>query len=213
MFVSLSLPVCLCNHAIVAQERLSSRANAVGWLTSTVTCGCVLGNEAAWAVRQCEHADVRKTGDGRLRTASGRDCAELLHLWGLLFEEGTAAPEQPWRSHAAEWFTRFVDDRSNARFPVVEVDGAIVATAIGTLDLGVPNPECARGRTVRLANVITLAEHRGRGYATAVVLDVLGWARSVDADRVDLSATPEGKRLYEKLGFTMTSAPRMKLVM
>lgn len=31
-------------------------------------------------------------------------------------------------------------------------------------------------------------------------------------DRVDLSATPEGQRLYEKLGFTVTSAPRMKLI-
>jgi GNAT superfamily N-acetyltransferase len=161
----------------------------------------------------CDHADVRTTNDGRLRTASARDSVELLRLWALLFEEGNAALEEPWRSHATEWFTRFVDDPSNARFPVIEVDGAIVPTAIGTIELGVPNPQCTKGHTVRLANVITLAEHRGRGYGTAVVLDVLGWARSVDADRVDLSATPEGKRLYEKLGFTITSAPRMKLVL
>ena len=95
---------------------------------------------------------------------------------------------------------------------LIEVGGAIVATAIGTLELGVPNPQCIKGRTVRLANVITLAEHRGHGHGTTLVLDVLGWARSVDADRVDLSATPEGQRLYERLGFTMTSAPRMKLI-
>jgi len=33
------------------------------------------------------------------------------------------------------------------------------------------------------------------------------------ADRVDLSATPAGQRIYEKLGFRVTSAPRMKLVL
>jgi GNAT superfamily N-acetyltransferase len=153
------------------------------------------------------------TKNGSLRGATSRDCVELLDLWALLFDEGNAAPVEPWRGHAAKWFTRFVGDPGSARFPVIEVDGAIVATAIGTLELGVPNPWCTKGRTVRLMNVITLADHRGHRYGTALVLDVLDWARSVDADRVDLSATPDGLRLYEKLGFTMTSAPRMKLVL
>jgi GNAT superfamily N-acetyltransferase len=138
---------------------------------------------------------------------------ELLRLWALLFDKGNATPDERWRSHAAEWFTRAVNEPSSARFPVIEVDGAIIATAIGTLELGVPNPHCVRGRTVRLMNVITLAEHRGHGYGTRLILDVIEWARSIDADRVDLSATPAGQRLYEKLGFTMTSAPRMKLTL
>ena len=96
---------------------------------------------------------------------------------------------------------------------MIEVDGDVVATAIGTLELGVPNPQCPRGRTVRLANVITAPEHRGRGYGTLLVGDVVEWARSIDADRVDLSATPAGQRIYEKAGFTLTKAPRMKLVL
>ncbi len=66
---------------------------------------------------------------------------------------------------------------------------------------------------MRLANVITVPEHRGRGHGTALVLDVINWAKLVDADRVDLSATPQGQRIYQRVGFTMTSAPRMKLVL
>jgi GNAT superfamily N-acetyltransferase len=42
---------------------------------------------------------------------------------------------------------------------------------------------------VRLANVITLPDHRGRGYGMALVIDVL------------------------ELGFTLTSVPRMKFVL
>jgi GNAT superfamily N-acetyltransferase len=137
----------------------------------------------------------------------------LLCLWAILFEEGDEAASRSWRVHALEWFGRFVDDASGACFPVIEVAGDVVATAIGTLEIGVPNPHCPKGRTVRLANVITLPEHRGRGHGTTLVLEVINWAKLVDADRVDLSATPEGQRIYEKVGFTMTSAPRMKLVL
>ena len=71
----------------------------------------------------------------------------------------------------------------------------------------------ADGVTVRLANVITLPEHRGRGHGTLLVRDVIELGRSIDADRVDLSATPDGQRIYEKAGFSLTKAPRMKLVL
>lgn len=149
----------------------------------------------------------------RIRAATAADAAQLLPLWALVFDEIDTAPTTTWKQHAHEWFIRCVEDRTTARFPVLEVDGDVVATAIGTLELGVPNPQCRRGRTVRLANVITSPEHRGRGYGTLLVRDVVGWARSIDADRVDLSATPDGQRIYEKVGFNVTKAPRMKLVL
>jgi ribosomal protein S18 acetylase RimI-like enzyme len=161
----------------------------------------------------CQHGDVTQISSGRLRTARAEDGAQLLRLWALLFDEGGTTSEELWKGHAREWFTRYVDDTRNARFPAIEVDGELVATAIGTLEVGVPNPQCVRGRTVRLANVITLPEHRGQGHGTMLVLDVVAWARAIAADRVDLSATPGGQRLYEKIGFTVTSAPRMKLVL
>lgn len=171
------------------------------------------GNGRAVPFGSCQHGAVTQISSGRLRTAEAEDGAQLLRLWTLLFDEGGTTSEDPWKGHAREWFTRYVDDTRNARFPVIDLAGELVATAIGTLEIGVPNPECVRGRTVRLANVITLPEHRGRGLGTTLVLDVVAWARSITADRVDLSATPAGQRIYEKLGFTVTSAPRMKLVL
>jgi ribosomal protein S18 acetylase RimI-like enzyme len=156
---------------------------------------------------------VTRISSGRLRTATAEDGPQLLRLWALLFDEDGTISEEPWKGHAREWFTRYVGDPRHARFPAIEVGGELVATAIGTLEIGVHSPQCVRGRTVRLANVITLPEHRGQGHATMLVLDVVAWARSIAADRVDLSATLAGQRLYEKLGFTKTSAPRMNLVL
>jgi GNAT superfamily N-acetyltransferase len=165
------------------------------------------------SVGSCDHREVTQTTAGRLRTATADDGAQLLRLWALQSDDDDATSDEPWKGFAREWFTRYADDARTAHFPAIEVDGELVATAIGTLEIGVPNPQCVRGRTVRLANVITLPEHRGHGYGTRLVLDVVAWARSIAADRVDLSATPEGQRIYEKLGFTVTSAPRMKLVL
>jgi GNAT superfamily N-acetyltransferase len=152
---------------------------------------------------------------GRLRAATVSDLDRLLSLWALVHDGGAGDGDQDgaWRRHAHDWFVRVVDDGAVARIPVVDLDGVVVATAIGTLEIGVPNPHCPRGRAVRLANVITVPEHRGRGFGTLLVGDVVEWARSIDADRVDLSATPDGARVYERAGFIGTSAPRMKLVL
>lgn len=147
-----------------------------------------------------------------LRPACLGDSSQLMQLWSLLFDQDDAIPHTPWKLHAREWLARYVDDSANAHFPVVEVDGELVATAIGALENGVPNPHCPKGRTVRLANLITLPGHRRRGYGTMLARDVIAWARTVDADRVDLSASPQGQRIYAQLGFTVSVAPRMKLV-
>lgn len=149
---------------------------------------------------------------GSVRSASIEDTAQLLSLWALLFDEDVE--DRPsWRGHARQWFSEVVADREVACLPVILVDGVLVATAIGTLELGVPNPHCPRGRTVRLANVVTVPDHRGHGYGTRLVEHVVAWARSIGADRVDLSATADGQQIYERAGFVLTSAPRMKLIL
>jgi GNAT superfamily N-acetyltransferase len=155
---------------------------------------------------------VTPSSAGSIRTATVADGSELLRLWALVFDVDPTSSE-PWLARAREWFAHTVDDPHRARFPVVDVAGEVVATAVGTLEIGVPNPQCVRGRSVRLANVVTLPEHRGRGHGTAVVLDVIAWARSIGADRVDLGATASGQRIYERIGFRLTSAPRMKLLL
>ncbi len=105
---------------------------------------------------RCHHDGVMTTYSVRPRAATADDGLKLLSLWASLFDEDDSAAHEPWRIHAHEWFDRMVDNANGARFPVIEVGGDIVATAISTLEIGVPNPHCLKGRTVRLANVITL---------------------------------------------------------
>ncbi|NHN54770.1 hypothetical protein G9U51_03105 [Calidifontibacter sp. DB0510] len=86
-----------------------------------------------------------------VRAARPSDADDLIELWTLLFEP--SATDHVWRDAARDWFEAVVADRHTNCFPVIEVGGAPVATAIGTLDIGVPSPFCLHGRTVQLKNV------------------------------------------------------------
>lgn len=148
-----------------------------------------------------------------LRSARFDDSYAVLELWALLYDGMDAPDAGEWREHARAWFAAHLGDESDARIAVVDVDGGVVATAVGTIERGVPNPYSPIGLGVRLSNVITHPDQRGRGHGTALTRDVIAWAASLGADRIDLSATRDGQRVYEELGFTYTSSPRMKLVL
>ena len=59
------------------------------------------------------------------------------------------------------------------------------------------------GADAQIEDVGTLPEHRGRGYATAVILAAITKAREAGADFVFLVADAEDwpKELYRRLGF------------
>ena len=59
-----------------------------------------------------------------------------------MFREDDSAELESWRNHARD--ARCVGNRI-ARLPVIEVDGSIAATAIGTLKLGLPTRTALRG--------------------------------------------------------------------
>lgn len=148
---------------------------------------------------------------GRVRTARLGDEKQLTDLWELLY--GSAAPEadEPWRQHLRAWLAEHVSSADDVRIAVADIDGALVASAVGTVERGVPNPHSPTGLAVRVANVVTHPDHRRNGLASALVSDIITWANAIGADRLDLTATPDGARLYQRLGFTFAAAPRMNL--
>jgi GNAT superfamily N-acetyltransferase len=60
-----------------------------------------------------------------------------------------------------------------------------------------------------ILNVYTDAAWRRRGIAEELVRACLAWARERGVERVVLHASPEGRRLYEKLGFVQTNEMRL----
>jgi ribosomal protein S18 acetylase RimI-like enzyme len=130
--------------------------------------------------RTAETAMVRELGEESLRPPRRR----------LLENEPWATPEV-----VEELFRgkELIANRLTMRCFGVVVDGEVVSYT----DLYL------RRRDAQIEDVGTLPEHRGRGYASAVVLAAVEEARRAGADLIFLFADAEDwpKKLYQRLGF------------
>ena len=71
-------------------------------------------------------------------------------------------------------------------------------------------PAVAHGRHAIVLNVFTEPEWRRRGLAELLMRQVIAWAREERLDRLVLHASPQGRALYERLGFQGTDEMRFK---
>ncbi len=67
------------------------------------------------------------------------------------------------------------------------------------------------GRRGNILNVYTAVEFRRRGLAGELMKTAMQWCRSNGVDVVVLHASPDGRRLYESMGFVDSNEMRMKL--
>ena len=144
-----------------------------------------------------------------LRRAEGRDVEALVELRGLMFEAMGATGDPEWRKAAADWFAEHIDDARVGAF-VVDLNGEVVACAVGVIREGIPSPGLPSGTDVAISTVCTRPRARGRGYARAASSAVLRWARAQGAGRAELMATQSGRHLYESLGFEDADCPAMR---
>lgn len=148
----------------------------------------------------------------RVRQAELRDVESLVELRALMFTAmGTSGVEQVgWRQEAAKWFT-FRLPSPAVHVVVVEVDGVVVAVAMGTHRDSAPSPTSPSGGDVLVSNVVVRPEHRRRGHARRALLGVLAWVQELGVGRVELVATGEGRGLYEGAGFRESCFPLMRM--
>jgi ribosomal protein S18 acetylase RimI-like enzyme len=130
--------------------------------------------------RIAELSRVEEVGESELR--AGRTAEILRYPWGT---EEVARQLLDAKLLIAK--------RAETRFFGVRVDGEIVSWTDLYLAQGVGQVE----------DVATKAEHRGKGYASAVVLRAAAEARAAGADLVFLVADEDDwpKELYRRLGF------------
>jgi GNAT superfamily N-acetyltransferase len=89
-------------------------------------------------------------------------------------------------------------------------DGSIVAgTGLWLMDW--PPHMIGTGTRGNILNVYTAVEFRRRGLAGELMKAAMQWCRSNGVDTVVLHASPEGRRLYESMGFAGTNEMRIRL--
>jgi ribosomal protein S18 acetylase RimI-like enzyme len=159
---------------VATGERLASGFVELGWSVGRF----LLMAQRRDPDRDADLSQVRVVGEAALRTARERSI--------------TAAP---WGS--PEVARQLLEGKRRIplpkRFYAVIVDGEPVSWTDLYLE----------GDTAQVEDVGTVAEFRGRGYATAVVLRAVADARANGADLVFLTSDADDwpKELYRKLGF------------
>jgi GNAT superfamily N-acetyltransferase len=156
--------------------RLMPEFQALGWLFNRH----VLMVQRRRPEKRADLSIVREVDESALRP--GRMQAILAQPWGT--------PELARQLLDSKVF---LAERAQTRFFAVEVNDEIVAWSDLYVAQGVGQVE----------DVATEPEHRGKGYATAVVLHAVDEARLAGADLVFLVADDHDwpKKLYARLGF------------
>jgi GNAT superfamily N-acetyltransferase len=149
-----------------------------------------------------------------LRKATFDDIELLIRLRidYLTEDRGKLSPDEEAAvtSQLQNYFMRHIPDNTFIGI-LAEIEGNIVCTAFLAVSEKPANPTFITGITGTMLNVLTYPEYRRKGIATKVIERVIDEAKLIGVSRIDLSATIDGKYLYEKLGFTESSYTTMGL--
>jgi GNAT superfamily N-acetyltransferase len=92
---------------------------------------------------------------------------------------------------------------------LVERDGKVVAGAGMIISQLLPRPGAVEGGAQALiCNVYCEPGHRRRGLARALMTAMLEWCERERMAKIILHASPDGRPLYESLGFVQTNEMR-----
>lgn len=134
-----------------------------------------------------------------IREAIFEDLPQILELYLHLHE--TAVPEES-ENLCCAWQKIMSDD--NHHLVVCEVDGKIVSSCVCVI---IPNLTRGVRPYAFVENVVTRAEYRGKGYATACLNYAKELARKENCYKMMLltgSKSPETMAFYQNAGYNCT---------
>lgn len=134
-----------------------------------------------------------------IREANSKDLSQILELYLHLHE--TAVPEQT--EHLRRAWEQIVTDE-NHHLIVCEVDGKIVSSCVCVI---IPNLTRGVRPYAFVENVVTHADHRGKGYATACLNYARELAQKESCYKMMLltgSKSPETLAFYQNAGYNST---------
>jgi GNAT superfamily N-acetyltransferase len=146
---------------------------------------------------------------GTLRRATVDDAHDLMRLRGLMHEAmGGDASDPEWRRVTEAAFARRLATAGFAAY-VVEEDGRVVASGAGWVEEHLPSPGQHDPRRGHVASMSTEPSARRKGYGEQVLGALMAWFAEQGVPRVDLRATEDGRRLYERFGFRVLGGATM----
>ena len=153
-----------------------------------------------------------------IRKASIKDTDTLikLRLDYLKADLGslTETEETKIRRQLEDYFPKHIGRDFTAE--IAEIDGKAAASVFYVAVEKPANTVFLTGKIWNLLNVFTYPEYRKKGIATKILNMVIDDAKKNNVSLLELSATKQGKPLYEKLGFvrpeTEYTSMRLKLI-
>lgn len=94
---------------------------------------------------------------------------------------------------------------------LAEIDGTLASVAFLSLSHMPAGLNFPTGKIGTVLNVLTYPQYRRQGLATQVLGQTIEEAKQLKVSSIRLSATADGKDLYEKLGFVVTKYTSMSL--
>lgn len=148
-----------------------------------------------------------------VRRASTDDISTLVEhrramFVGMGYRDQTALDSMAAKCHT--WLLTRMNRGEYLAWLAIAPDQEIVAgTGLWLMDW--PPHMVGSGVRGNILNVYTAVEHRRRGLAGELVRAAMQWCRSNGVDVVVLHASPDGRRLYESMGFVVSNEMRLKL--
>jgi GNAT superfamily N-acetyltransferase len=153
-----------------------------------------------------------------IRPATAADARVIAHHRVAMFQDMGTLPEDlapPLREASQRAIAQMIPSGEYVGWLATPVGRPVEVIAGAGVHVRSRLPRADRARTrvdpgpqALIVNVYTERPWRRRGVAERLMRAVLDWTRERGIDDVVLHASAEGRRLYEKLGFTATNEMR-----
>ena len=148
----------------------------------------------------------------RIRRASPSDLETLIAHRRAMFRDMGYSDERALDSMSARfrlWLLARMNAGDYLAWLACAPDGVIAAGA-GLWLMDWPSHMIGTGKRGNILNVYTEENFRRRGLAGQLMKTVLQWCRDNTVETIILHASPQGRTLYESLGFKPTNEMRLQ---
>ena len=104
------------------------------------------------------------------------------------------------KDNTYKYLREHIDDNTLVAWLAVD-EGKIVSIAIICFYNVLPTVSNISGKTGYILNVYTLKDYRRIGLAKRLLTELINEAKALNAGKIYLKATDDGRKVYEKMGF------------